>query len=212
MIRRGAGDAPRVAGERKRYHWRVNATQLPILALALIACGPSQPTAPVVASDPGEPATATATSAVGGDTPPRQMKPILDAHNAHRTKHCAPPLQWSKELARTAQSWATTLARQGCNLKHSSSKFGENLAAATTVGPGGAADLWYAEIGKYEFGKGGFSMGTGHFTQVAWVGSQKLGCGTATCKDREIWVCNYDPPGNMEGQFQANVLPTTCKR
>ena len=57
----------------------------------------------------------------------------------------------------------------------------------------------------YNYRKPGFSMGTGHFTQVGWKGSTKLGCGSAKCKGMTIWVCTYDPPGNMRGDFPDNV-------
>jgi hypothetical protein len=28
----------------------------------------------------------------------------------------------------------------------------------------------------------------------------------------DIYVCNYDPPGNVEGEYRNNVLPTSCQR
>ncbi len=196
----------------RRYDGVVNVTRLLVLVLALaaVACGPSKPSASADSAGGADPPASG--SGGDGETPPAEMAGIVEAHNAHRAKHCAPPLQWSAELARTAQSWADHLAKKGCSLEHSSTPFGENLAAATAVSPAGAADLWYREIQKYDFKKGTFSMHTGHFTQVVWVGSRRLGCGTATCKDRQLWVCNYDPPGNMEGDFKRNVLPTSCKR
>lgn len=40
--------------------------------------------------------------------------------------------------------------------------------------------------------------------QMVWVGSERLGCGVApSCS---LWVCHYDPPGNVVGRFPANVL------
>jgi len=44
---------------------------------------------------------------------------------------------------------------------------------------------------------------------VVWRGSARLGCGVAKCSknspfsgfpDWQLWVCNYDPPGNYVGQ------------
>jgi uncharacterized protein YkwD len=138
---------------------------------------------------------------------------ILAAHNDSRARHCASPLAWSADLAQTAQRWADRLARS-CSLQHSGGRYGENLWAGTA----GAfparqvADAWYGEASKYDFERPGFSMQTGHFTQLVWVGSKTLGCGTATCKGLRIWVCNYDPPGNVEGQFRANVWPRSCRK
>ena len=49
----------------------------------------------------------------------------------------------------------------------------------------------------------GFTAATGHFTQVVWKSTTGLGCGfNAGCR---MYVCNYSPPGNFLGQFDANV-------
>lgn len=51
-------------------------------------------------------------------------------------------------------------------------------------------------------------MHTGHFTQVVWKGSKEMGVGRATARSGNIYVvANYAPGGNMQGSFQANVLP-----
>ena len=72
--------------------------------------------------------------------------------------------------------------------------------------------MWYGEVKQYAFPDGGFSMETGHFTQVVWRGTTQLGCGVSTCRGMDIWVCEYDPPGNVQGQYRQNVLPTSCQR
>ena len=71
--------------------------------------------------------------------------------------------------------------------------------------------MWMQERAGYDFRGGAFSMETGHFTQVVWKGTQRLGCASATCARMQVWVCNYDPPGNMQGDFQRNVGPS-CNR
>lgn len=71
-----------------------------------------------------------------------------------------------------------------------------------------AVDSWYSEIKDYNFNGGGFSSGTGHFTQVVWKSSRELGVGMAKNSKNQIYVvANYDPPGNYQGQFRENVLP-----
>ena len=40
----------------------------------------------------------------------------------------------------------------------------------------------------------------GHYTQVVWRKSLRVGCGMATCGATEVWVCNYDPAGNWDGE------------
>jgi uncharacterized protein YkwD len=140
---------------------------------------------------------------------------FVDAHNRYRAKHCAPPLTWSKQLADVAQKWANTLRDKGCIFGHSpGAKYGENLAAGTqgALDPESTVGMWYDEIRLYKFPNGGFSMQTGHFTQVVWRSTAQVGCGHVTCKGNDIYVCNYDPPGNWEGRYRQEVLPASCKK
>lgn len=141
------------------------------------------------------------------------MAAIVEAHAARRSQHCAPPLVWSDALASQAQAWADHLAAIGCRLEHSRGRHGENLAAgsAGSLSPRDVEEMWYREAASYRFASGGFSMNTGHFTQLVWVASEHIGCGVATCAGLDVWVCNYDPPGNVEGQYRGNVLPTSCR-
>jgi pathogenesis-related protein 1 len=139
----------------------------------------------------------------------------IDAHNKVRASHCAPALTWSNELAKVAQKWADTLKAKGCVFGHSpQQKFGENLAAGTSgaLDPESTVTMWYDEIKLYTFPNGGFSMQTGHFTQVVWTTTTQVGCGQVTCGGNDIYVCNYDPPGNWEGQYKEHVLPKSCKK
>src|SRR5262249_43363787 len=143
---------------------------------------------------------------------PDALSGILEAHNRVRAQHCAPPLAWSSDLARTAQRWADALRRNGCAPEHSRAKHGENLAAPTrgALASEDVVDMWYAERERYRYDRPGFSSVTGHFTQVVWRGTKHLGCGVAACDSIQVWVCNYDPPGNVEGEYRDNVLPTGC--
>lgn len=51
------------------------------------------------------------------------------------------------------------------------------------------------------------SSGCGHYTQLAWRDTAEVGCGLSHCEGPangsvwlwDIWVCNYDPPGNVIG-------------
>ena len=71
--------------------------------------------------------------------------------------------------------------------------------------------MWYDEVKRYSFASGGFSMKTGHFTQLVWRGTREVGCGVAHCKDLDVWVCQYAPPGNVQGQYRENVRPVGCR-
>ena len=138
---------------------------------------------------------------------------IVAAHDARRAEHCAPPIAWSDELAQVAQAWADQIASHGCALQHSSGPYGENLAAGTagTLSPEQVVEMWYGESARYRYRNARFSMQTGHFTQVVWAGTARIGCGTTTCNGMDVFVCNYDPPGNIQGEFEENVRPASCR-
>ncbi len=157
---------------------------------------------PFAATAPSRPATDGAPGAV-----------FIAAHNRVRAQHCAAPLTWSPELAKVAQAWADTLRDGGCGFEHSRTRYGENLAAGTSgaLDAESATAMWYREVDGYDFKSGGFSMSTGHFTQVVWAQTARLGCGTSTCNGMDIIVCNYDPPGNVDGGYRHNVKPAGCK-
>ena len=54
--------------------------------------------------------------------------------------------------------------------------------------------------------KAGFPSDTmsGHYTQVIWAATTRVGCGRVTCtRQSQQWtlvVCNYSPRGNVLGQ------------
>lgn len=139
---------------------------------------------------------------------------LVAAHNRVRARHCAPPLRWSAKVAASAQAWADTIRDRGCALGHSGNpKYGENLAAGTSglLDADAVVGMWYDELKKFNFRSGGFSMKTGHFTQVVWRGTREVGCGKSQCNGLDVWICQYDPPGNVEGQYRDNVRPLGCK-
>ena len=65
-----------------------------------------------------------------------------------------------------------------------------------------ATDLWYAEVNDpgYDFEMPGFHQnpGTGHFTQIVWKDTKKVGCGVAG----SFAVCRYQPAGNFLGLYE----------
>jgi uncharacterized protein YkwD len=194
------------------------------------APGPSAPDEragpPGAASTAGPPGAAStadpppdpAFSAPGRRKPERrpasEAEALVDAHNRVRARHCAAPLTWSPKLAQVAQQWASALRDKGCVFGHSSGSYGENLAAGTSgvLDAEAVVKMWYDEVAHYKFPGGGFSAQTGHFTQVVWRGTTHVGCGRSQCKGMDIWVCEYDPAGNWEGQYRQNVLPAGCKQ
>lgn len=149
----------------------------------------------------------------------------LTRHNTYRATHRSPSLAPTNSLNASAQSWAERLATSG-TFEHSSASqrnnAGENLYAYYTTANSIAAGTlgnqvvtsWYNEVSAYNYASPGFSMQTGHFTQVVWRGSTQLGCGVArgtiTLNGRAYnafyVVCHYAPAGNVTGQFPQNVV------
>jgi pathogenesis-related protein 1 len=140
------------------------------------------------------------------------MSGMTAEHNAVRAKVMPaaatplPELTWSPEIAAVAQAYADK-----CIWEHSSNQYGENLYA--TSGGGTPADVvgsWASEVADYDYDANTCApnKACGHYTQIVWADSLKLGCGMAKCPDNapwgngpwEIWVCNYDPPGNWVGE------------
>jgi pathogenesis-related protein 1 len=129
----------------------------------------------------------------------RQM---VTAHNSVRAQHGLPPLTWSNELAQYAQKWASTLIARG-EFSHSGSfRYGENLFEVS--GASATADdvvsAWAAEAKNYNYRKNTCSGRCGHYTQIVWRDTKLLGCGVARNRTREVWVCDYEPPGNFVGE------------
>ncbi|XP_077985825.1 uncharacterized protein LOC144440338 isoform X2 [Glandiceps talaboti] len=135
---------------------------------------------------------------------------IMDAHNYFRCLHGVGPLGWDDKLAQVAQSVAEDNANLGF-LKHSYHGYGENLAMTQVsdiyhVSGIGITKMWYDEIQMYNFDHQGFSASTGHFTQLMWADTTNIGCGVAT-QGKSIFVaCEYNPPGNVYGQYDTNVF------
>lgn len=67
----------------------------------------------------------------------------------------------------------------------------------------------YDEYKDYDFRRGGWQGGTGHFTQVVWKDSKELGMGRAKTGDGRLTfvVGRYRPAGNVINFMQDNVFP-----
>nr|AEK06325.1 venom allergen-like protein [synthetic construct] len=155
-----------------------------------------------------------------------QKQAILDAHNNLRRTLARGEAQakngamakganireitWDADLESKADEWA-----QACNFEHPTNVgYGQNLAAQMPhVGADSAAtgspQTWWNEINRYSGdAKFEWSTRTGHFTQMAWAETNKIGCAVQNCtngdtqgfeewKDWTFTVCNYMNPGNV---------------
>uniref|UniRef100_A0A914UJL3 SCP domain-containing protein n=1 Tax=Plectus sambesii TaxID=2011161 RepID=A0A914UJL3_9BILA len=135
----------------------------------------------------------------------------LKMHNDYRALHGAPSLVLDDSLNAYAQEWAQHLAAIG-TLQHrpaQSRKCGENIFCGMNIPPEEAVKSWYNEYPNYNFNRPGFASNTGHFTQVVWKESSRLGIGVARANNTVYVVANYDPPGNFNGadNYRRNVSP-----
>lgn len=154
---------------------------------------------------------------------------MLAYHNIHRLNHSASALEWDDELAGYAENTAN-----GCvfehDMKQGNGGYGQNLASwgATSdidglknkAAAGGITNQWYNnEMANWAFyGQENPPADMnidlyGHFTQVVWKDSTKVGCATVKCPAGTVlsfpsWytVCNYNPQGNFGGRYGDNVL------
>jgi len=144
----------------------------------------------------------------GGGGGSAENNAALNAHNFYRCMHGAPPMTWDTRVEAKAREWA-----QRGKFDHSPNSFrtingvyhGENLAMGWSgFDMKSATKMWYDEINLTPGKRGrvdGFSMQTGHYTQVVWKSSVRLGCG----ESGGLVVCMYGPGGNYGGEYGTQV-------
>ncbi|XP_060589828.1 cysteine-rich secretory protein 3-like [Ruditapes philippinarum] len=142
---------------------------------------------------------------------------IVDAHNEER-RIVSPSasnmmaMSWDDDLASTAQRWADTCP-SGHDKSYDRAEFGKfNVGQNIAWGSPGmswtkAVKLWADEKYDYDYNTNkpkAPGKVVGHYTQVVWATSIRVGCGYALCnqrgKDTDVFVCNYGPAGNMQGE------------
>jgi pathogenesis-related protein 1 len=127
---------------------------------------------------------------------------MLQSHNSIRHSVGVSPLTWSEELAARAQEWAQTLLESGQLSHHPNSAYGENLFDITGAHAPAAqvVDQWASESKNYDYNSNRCNGTCGHYTQIVWRDTKEVGCGVARGSQREVWVCEYNPPGNQNGK------------
>ena len=171
---------------------------VPILSLALTVSAEAQSpwgNAPYQSPYPPEPPTSQPQS------PASLAQEMLDGHNAVRARVGVPALSWSASLAQTAQDWADYLVATRTFFHSPSNQDGENLYAITggAASPNDVVSAWAQEASGYNISRDTCSGVCGHYTQLVWRGTREVGCAVATDTEREVWVCEYYPPGNIVG-------------
>ncbi|KAF7843077.1 pathogenesis-related protein 1-like [Senna tora] len=129
----------------------------------------------------------------------------VNAHNAARSAVGVANIVWDNTVADFAKAYAEQ-RKADCALIHSGGggKYGENLAWSSGEMSGTAAvQMWVNEKADYDYNSNTCRSGKqcGHYTQVVWRSSTKLGCAKVKCNNGATFItCNYSPPGNYVGQ------------
>ncbi|MBA4761035.1 CAP domain-containing protein [Sphingomonas sp.] len=137
---------------------------------------------------------------------------LLDAHNAARAAVKVPPLTWDEALARDAAAYARVLARSG-KFEHAKqprgpTAQGENLWKGTRSAYRyeEMAGHWVAERRDYlnrpipNISATGRFVDAGHYAQIIWSRTTRVGCALASNLREDVLVCRYAPAGNVMGQ------------
>lgn len=137
---------------------------------------------------------------------------LLAAHNRERGAAGIVPLAWDAELADRAASWGDVLAERG-ELEHASDEDehdpeGENLWLGTRghFAPEEMVGMWIEE--KRDFQPGIFPANSrtgaledvGHYTQLMWRSTGRVGCALSRGSEYDILVCRYRQAGNVIGE------------
>ncbi|NXF93057.1 GLIP1 protein, partial [Eubucco bourcierii] len=156
------------------------------------------------------------------------------AHNSFRSKVTPPAsnmllMSWDAALAKTAKAWA-----EKCKFKHNIylkmpgkvhptfTPVGENIwtGTASIFSVDEALRDWFNEVRSYDFNTNRCTGMCGHYTQVVWAESYKVGCAVHFCHTVENFpgllgaahfVCNYGPAGNYPRQpYRAGQPCSAC--
>ena len=135
---------------------------------------------------------------------------VLLAHNQERRLVGNQDLTWDYDLEEFAADWASTLSLRGSGLSHRpNNKYGENCYWSSTsyVNPDAAILAFNEERDIYSYGPvSNQNYGvTGHYTQVVWYRTTKVGCAAVSGNSGTFVVCNYSPPGNLIGDYPYNI-------
>jgi len=143
---------------------------------------------------------------------------ILTKHNEARSVAKAANMlnmTWDADLAELAQRWVNT-----CPGGHEVQNYDRYMFGFYTVGQnyagtssatdtwGKMVDLWINERDDYTYTSNSCAAGKkcGHYTQVVWAKSHKVGCAAAACPNysdnagKFQFICNYAPGGNSNNE------------
>lgn len=143
-----------------------------------------------------------------------QKMELLRLHNMYRSNVTPPAadmnfMEWDEYLSKAAQDWANT-----CRFAHAFPPYvepgsmGQNLYMGHDPTGVRALLLWNEEYHDYDIKTLDCVPGKqcGHYTQLAWGDSKKVGCGMKRCAVKRFYVvCHYSPIGNIAGHAPYNI-------
>ena len=136
---------------------------------------------------------------------------VLAAHNAERVRAGVVPLVWDNALGSAAAAYAQQMAMTG-RLEHSNRRArpgtGENLWMGThgafpieaMVGAWASEKRWFVPGIFPNNSLTGNWVDVGHYTQMIWPTTQRVGCALASTPRVDYLVCRYSGAGNIDGR------------
>lgn len=136
---------------------------------------------------------------------------MLDQHNAARKNYGVAALAWDERLVASALVHARYLAAsdtfEHAEQDDADEPEGENLYMGTrdAFSYAAMAQLWVDERHDFRAGrfpdvvKSGHWSKVGHYTQIIWPTTQRVGCAMASNARDDYLVCRYLPAGNFLG-------------
>ncbi|XP_026182866.1 glioma pathogenesis-related protein 1 [Mastacembelus armatus] len=165
------------------------------------------------------------------------QKFIAQCVNEHNTARSSvrPPasnmlyMTWDEGLAITARAWAKQCVfEHNIHLKDARRmhpiflSVGENIWAGyppSLFNVSRAIKKWVDEKQDYNYRANTCTNVCGHYTQVVWASSYKVGCAAQLCpkgvanistKEGVVFVCNYATAGNINGQQPYETQGAAC--
>ncbi|NXE05620.1 GLIP1 protein, partial [Lophotis ruficrista] len=164
---------------------------------------------------------------------PKFIEECVQTHNKFRSEVNPPAsnmlyMSWDPDLAKTAKAWA-----KRCLFKHNMylrdpgqahPKFtavGENLwtGSVSLFTVQGAVSLWHKEVNNYNYDTNGCRRTCGHYTQIVWAASYKIGCAVHFCPkvacspitNAAHFICNYGPSGTYRRKpYKTGAACSDC--
>lgn len=135
---------------------------------------------------------------------------VVDAHNAARRAAGQQPIEWDDALGKQAARYAFQLALSN-RFAHSDYRVRNGAGENLWMGTRGAFSVnsmigdWLSEGRSFRAGvfpvvsRTGNWRDVGHYTQIVWPATRKVGCALATNASADYLVCHYWPAGNVQG-------------